>query len=111
MNVGIVGYGAHIPRRRIKVEEIAKVWGADAPSYKNMPETRRNRPPSRTCPRAKATPATTAGTSPSTVTAFGVSLIAMAPRAMPSMILRTPFRIPAGMSKLRLPIAKGNGLS
>ncbi|GAG03950.1 unnamed protein product, partial [marine sediment metagenome] len=34
MTVGIVGYGAFIPRRRIALEEIAKVWGADAPSYK-----------------------------------------------------------------------------
>jgi hydroxymethylglutaryl-CoA synthase len=32
--VGIVGYGAYAPRHRIKVEEIARVWGSDAAAIK-----------------------------------------------------------------------------
>ncbi len=32
--VGIVGYGVYIPRYRIKVEEIARVWGKDANTIK-----------------------------------------------------------------------------
>ncbi|MBI4173452.1 MAG: hydroxymethylglutaryl-CoA synthase, partial [Candidatus Aenigmarchaeota archaeon] len=32
--VGICGYGAYVPRLRIKAEEIARIWGADADSIK-----------------------------------------------------------------------------
>lgn len=32
--VGIVGYGAYIPKNRITVESIAKEWGADAASFR-----------------------------------------------------------------------------
>ncbi|WP_292485888.1 hydroxymethylglutaryl-CoA synthase [Methanohalobium sp.] len=34
MSVGIVSYGSYIPRYRIKVEDIARVWGEDAETLK-----------------------------------------------------------------------------
>ncbi|NOZ83087.1 MAG: hydroxymethylglutaryl-CoA synthase [Euryarchaeota archaeon] len=35
MSAGITGYGAYIPRFRIRVEDIAGVWGADAETIKS----------------------------------------------------------------------------
>lgn len=34
MRVGIVGYGAYIPRFRVRIVDIARVWGHDAESYR-----------------------------------------------------------------------------
>ncbi len=36
MSVGIAGYGAYIPRWRIKSADIAKVWGSDPERLKNL---------------------------------------------------------------------------
>ncbi|MCX6770084.1 MAG: hydroxymethylglutaryl-CoA synthase, partial [Candidatus Micrarchaeota archaeon] len=33
--VGIVGYGACVPKYRIKVEEIARVWGEEPDRIRN----------------------------------------------------------------------------
>ncbi|OEU42297.1 hydroxymethylglutaryl-CoA synthase [Methanosarcina sp. Ant1] len=35
MTIGIVSYGAYVPRYRIKIEEIARLWGDDAEALKN----------------------------------------------------------------------------
>jgi len=36
MDVGIVGYGAYVPKRRIRANEIARIWGTDPESIKKL---------------------------------------------------------------------------
>ena len=40
--VGIVSYGSYIPKYRIAVEEIAKVWGEDPNEIKSALERAKN---------------------------------------------------------------------
>lgn len=47
MKVGIVGYGSYIPRRRIRLVDIASVWGADAVSYERGLELHEKSVPAR----------------------------------------------------------------
>lgn len=47
MTVGIVGYGSYIPRRRIRLGEIAKVWGADAAAFERGLELHEKSVPAR----------------------------------------------------------------
>lgn len=47
MTVGIVGYGSYIPRRRIRLGDIAKVWGADAAAFQRGLELHEKSVPAR----------------------------------------------------------------